>query len=55
MFGICDGHGIFGHHVSALIKRSLPNQFEKQLFVHKKEIPGALKEAHLIVNTQISN
>lgn len=43
MFGVCDGHGIFGHHVSALIKKSLPNQFEKQIFVNKKEIQEGLK------------
>ncbi|CAD8104164.1 unnamed protein product [Paramecium sonneborni] len=40
LFSVCDGHGVYGHYVSQLVKRVLPTIIEAQLktFIGKQEI-----------------
>ncbi|CAD8101873.1 unnamed protein product [Paramecium sonneborni] len=40
LFSICDGHGVYGHYVSQLVKRVLPTIIDQQIktFIGKKEI-----------------
>ena len=37
-FGVCDGHGPLGHHVSGYIKNNLPNSVAQSKYLEKK--PG---------------
>ena len=30
-FGVCDGHGINGHHVSYMVKKAMPAMMAKKL------------------------
>jgi serine/threonine protein phosphatase PrpC len=32
MFGVCDGHGINGHHVSNFVKKNLPKILSGMFF-----------------------
>jgi serine/threonine protein phosphatase PrpC len=53
LFGICDGHGQYGHLVSAFIKKHLPSQLENQIHPNSKSIPEALISSFLTVNSGI--
>lgn len=43
LFGVNDGHGPNGHHVSALLKQSLPSMIETELQV---TLNGVEKEGY---------
>lgn len=44
LFGVFDGHGKDGHHVSEYIKEKLPYLIRKALAASKKPIPTILKD-----------
>lgn len=54
LFGVADGHGMYGEKVSALIKQMLPIHFEKENAVKKPETE-ALKETFNQTLKEITN
>ena len=42
LFGVCDGHGINGHHVSGYVKANLPSFPYFLLFIFKKILSNKL-------------
>lgn len=49
-FGICDGHGSLGHHVSSFIKANLPKAIDNVNEVDKSHVRDALYKAFRSTN-----
>jgi serine/threonine protein phosphatase PrpC len=45
-FGVCDGHGVFGHLVSAFIKNQLPTAINRARNLDKNPEDGLFKAFH---------
>ncbi len=56
-FGVCDGHGLYGHHVSGYVRDLLPNLMNSELLKNKdpEKRNYLIENVFLNVNNKLCN